>query len=155
MDIDNITEKDVEELLSIRKILTEKKTYPFPKDGKKLNIPMTDDDGKKNFILDITSSSIVLKYTFQNRFQKTIKLARLDINGPPHTNPPNFGKSEISGNHIHIYKDGFELKYAEELDSSYHNILLKPFEIMKKFMAYCNIQDNDSIRYELGLFNDK
>ena len=66
-------------------------------------------------MLDIFRGRIKsLKCSYNNRYGVTIILVRIDINGPPHDNPDG---SSVSGNHIHIYREGFGHKFAYELSS--------------------------------------
>ncbi|MBU1627867.1 hypothetical protein KKB18_10905 [bacterium] len=47
-------------------------------------------DEKVKFIIDVNrNGTIRLKYTYQERYRSSIILVRLDINGSPHTNPPD------------------------------------------------------------------
>ena len=55
------------------------------------------------------------KFKLQNRYALTkLPLVRIDIDSPPHMNPDG---TKTSRNHIHIYKDGYDEKFAYTLDS--------------------------------------
>lgn len=54
-----------------------------------------------------------LKY--QTRAHKVYILARLDLHGPPHRNPPNAphrAGERFTGHHLHIYHEGFSDRVA-------------------------------------------
>jgi len=126
-------------LIKLRKVPVAKNDYRFPNQQYcKLNIPLKSEDGRHNFMLDINRNKINLsKVTYQNRTRTNVVLVRLDLNGAPHRNPDG---NEISGNHIHIYKEGFNDKIAEELPKEFENIKNNDIkQFLKTFMQYCNI----------------
>lgn len=68
---------------------------------------------QEEFILDINKNTIRLeKYTVQNRVRKSIGLIRVDFGVGGHTNPD---RSIILGPHIHVYREGYDLKWAYSL----------------------------------------
>jgi len=84
--------------------------------------------------------------TFQTRARKTIILARLDIEGPPHRNPDG---EEIPCSHLHLYREGFDDKWAQQLPKNFTN----PNDIWKtldEFMDFCFVITKPFI--EKGLF---
>ncbi len=121
--------------------------FSFPTAGSALHIPLFSEDGREEFILDVTSGRIELrKHTLQTRARKTVILARLDICGPPHRNPDG---EEVLCPHLHLYQEGFGDKWAKPLplcftrhDDAYHTL--------GEFMDYCNIVTKPGIL--LGLF---
>jgi len=73
-------------------------------------------DLPQNLLLDVHRASIRLtKLKLQHRGAGIIVLARLDIDGPGHTNPDGV---DISGTHLHLFREGFEDKWAEEIDKT-------------------------------------
>lgn len=99
----------------------------------------------------MTSSSISLtKYSHQNRVHKNIILVRLDVNGPTHRNPDE--ELSLSGDHLHVYREGFGDKYAYELSEDFLAIKDKPFELLQKFLEYCNIEQFQRITQSKELF---
>jgi hypothetical protein len=94
-------------------------------------------DQREKFVLDIWRCGINLaKYKLQNRSRVVYLLARIDIGGPPHQNP-DFVK--IPCPHIHIYREGYDDKWAYPLsDYGFRN----PDDIMvalEDFARFCNI----------------
>lgn len=102
-----------------RKWISERKKfindfYQFPEAGEHLSIEGKGEFTKTDFLIDINRNRHVLeKITFQNRFQKAVVLLRLDLDTKPHQNP-DFKR--ISGNHLHIYREGYDDAFAYELD---------------------------------------
>jgi hypothetical protein len=73
-------------------------------------------DRREQFFLTIERGrrkQIRLKY--QTRARKVIVLARLDLNGPAHKNPPESPyrpNERLDGSHIHLYRESFEDRVA-------------------------------------------
>ncbi len=57
-------------------------------------------------------------------------ILRLDINATKHMNPDG---REISENHLHIYKDGYEIKYAEEFNIEDDDLIKITLDFFKMF----------------------
>ena len=77
-------------------------------------------DRREQFILTFERGQrkrIRLKY--QTRARQVIVLARLDLNGPAHHNPPEEAiyrpNERIAGPHMHLYRENFEDRIAFEL----------------------------------------
>lgn len=97
------------------------------------------DDARERFLLDLWRGTIrVSKLKFQNRARKVIVLVRLDIDGAPHTNPDG---QRLGGTHLHLYREGYEDRWAFPLDSSQFS---KPGDLRQAFddlCRFCNIRD--------------
>jgi hypothetical protein len=95
-DID-IPQAEADALIAMEKQCVENITWLFPEPGGKLAIPLVSPDKRENFMLDITRAQIKLtKATYQNRARQAIILMRLDVDGPPHTNP------DVKKSHVRI-----------------------------------------------------
>ena len=141
-----LTQNEIEYLLNLEKNYVGVQKFKYPTLGGKLNIQLSSNDKNEDFILDITRSHISLsKNTFQNRARGVIILLRLDLNPAPHRNPD--GKV-VTGNHLHIYKEGFGDKYAYPLPEEF--IDCKDInDFLDKFMNYCNIVNKPIIEEDL------
>lgn len=71
-------------------------------------------DGREQFLLDVHRGSLSLKkYTFQERARVIIPLVRVDVGETlRHTNPDGM---LVEGSHIHIYREGYDVKFASPL----------------------------------------
>src|SRR5258708_17201121 len=108
-DID-IPQAEADALIAMEKQCVENTIWLFPEPGGKLAIPLVSPDKRENFTLDITRAQIKLtKATYQNRTRQAIILMRLDLDGPPHTNPY---VQEIPCPHFPIYPERYAHKYA-------------------------------------------
>jgi hypothetical protein len=109
-------------------------------------LPATDDthellgaDPHERFLLDLWRGTIKLsKLKFQTRGRKVIVLVRLDIDGAPHTNPDG---ERLSGTHIHLYREGYEDKWAFPVDGARFGNLADIYQAFQDFCSYCNIRD--------------
>lgn len=102
---------------------------------------------KETFLLDFYRGSFELsKYTINKRYRQIIVLLRYD-NGGRHTNPDG---ETFFGRHVHLYKEGYNDKFAFPV--SMINVLdTDSIEtVFKKIMYFCNIKKFPSI--EIPMF---
>ena len=105
-----LTQAEADALLSLPKKAVTDDVYEVPAAGGKLTVPLVSHDGREEFLLDLYRGRIDLaKAKYQNRARRVVPLARLDINGRPHTNPD--GQS-VPRTHLHLYREGFGLTWA-------------------------------------------
>lgn len=84
----------------MEKRAADERDWLFPPPGERIAIPLTSLDKRECFMLDITRAQIKLtKATCQNRARTAIILLRLDLDGPPRTNPDG---TEVPCPHLHI-----------------------------------------------------
>ena len=162
----NLSQEQVFELISRKKFSDCRSVVISP--GTDRHIDLYTSNLHDIFTLDVERGRVILKYTFQTRYSKTYSLVRLDVGGS-HTNPPvelelgdgdwlndiqpgYAGRRFIKEPHIHIYREGFEDKWAyrpeDLLDiDSYEDM----GQVFFKFLGFCNI---DSIPIQ-GTFDDQ
>lgn len=121
-----------------------------------LNQPMDFDrflrstDRREEFILTIERGNRNrYRLKFQTRARKVIVLARLELHGAPHTNPPDSPYKpgeKLGGCHLHLYREGFEDRIAYELNDvpglgiSKVNPNNPGIEYLEHFMKFCKIK---------------
>lgn len=106
-------------------------------------------DRVDSFKLDYYRGSIKLsRVRHQLRSQTTIILVRLDIDGPPHTNPDG---QVIGPTHMHLFREGYEDKWAEEIDRSIFTDAANIRLTLEQFCEYCNISNVPPIIEQLQL----
>ena len=141
-----LTKNEIKYLLNLEKNYVEAQKCIYPTKKKKKNIQLSSTDKNEEFILDITRPHIsLLKNTFQNRARNSIVLLRLDLNPAPHRNPD--GKV-VTGNHLHIYREGFGDKYAYSLPDVFSDCK-DISDFLDKFMDYCHIINKPIIEEDL------
>jgi hypothetical protein len=95
-------------------------------------------DRREQFLLDVHRGSLSLnKYTFQERARVIIPLVRVDIGETlRHTNPDG---EPIQGSHIHIYREGYDVKFAWPLDRALFRAPEDMIMTFEDFARFCNI----------------
>ena len=141
-----MTQAEADRLISIEKHAADTEERPYPAPGGKLTAPLVSSDGADQFLLDITRGQISLKVSHQTRYRKTTVLVRLDLGGATHRNPDD---SEISTPHIHLYREGYDDKWAFPLPDHVFADLADLFQTAQDFMAYCHITQPPRIRPRL------
>ncbi len=143
----DLSQEQADFFLSIDKSRVDETTWLLPGPGDKINIPLISFEYKEEFLLDISRSRIVLqKATYQTRAKQIHPIARIDLGGQPHRNPDD---SEIGSPHLHVFREGFGLRWAFALDPK---LFLTPNELVPTlydFMAYCNIVDAPDFQVSL------
>ncbi len=95
-------------------------------------------DGKEEFQIDVWRGTLRLsKLKFQNRVRKAIILVRLDIGGAPHTNPDG---TRLPGTHIHIFREGYDDKWAQRVDTARFTAVTDAGKTFQQFCAFCKIE---------------
>src|SRR4030042_2135357 len=140
-----LTQIEADNLIAMRKTFIDPVTISLPP-GSDQTHELTGEDNRERFLLDLWRGTIRLsKVRYQTRGRKVIVLVRLDIDGSPHTNPDG---AKLEGTHLHIYKEGFEDKWAYPIDSPFFRDIANIQLSFDDFCRYCNInspQFQDSI----------
>lgn len=141
-----LTQNEIEYLLNLEKNYVGTQKFKYPTLGGKLNIQLSSADKNEEFILDVTRSHISLtKNSFQNRARGSVILLRLDLDSAPHRNPDG---EIVTGNHLHIYKEGYGDKFAYPLPDNFVKCNdVKDF--LQQFMDYCHIINKPIIEEDL------
>lgn len=106
---------EIDLLLKMSKKLKSNHTILFPYAGEEVKLDVESKTTNDKFIIDINRKGQIniSRCTYQTRYQKSIVLLRKDIKGSPHTNPNG---DHVPCPHIHMYKEGFESRWAFPLD---------------------------------------
>ena len=151
-----LTQSEANALINIPKIKNSDDSYDFPLPGDFLKIPIISQDEQENFLIDISIGRILLtQCTYQERYQTIIILIRLDVDGPPHTNPevvnvplpyltPYNGQT-IDCPHLHVYVEGFMDKWAIPAPNDEFPDTTNLYKTLQDFFQYCNIIETPKI----------
>lgn len=132
-----LIQSEADFLLQMAKIRTSDEEYLYPGIGSNLIIPLISDDGRENFMLDISRGRIeIRKGKYQLRSHQIITLARLDFGGPPHRNPDG---AEIACPHLHLYREGYGDKWAYPAPVGDFRNLADLWLTLHDFMDYCHV----------------
>jgi hypothetical protein len=99
---------------------------------------------RETFLLDVWRGTLRLsKLKLQNRVRIAVILVRLDVDGAPHTNPDGVG---LWGTHLHLFKEGYDDKWAYAVDSKTFTLLSDPGKTLHDFCAFCKIESPPPIQ---------
>jgi hypothetical protein len=144
----DISQEQADLLLQMQKRRRDETLWSFPGISDSISVPLASMDGREEFILDVARGRIdLLKATYQNRARHILVLARLDLGGPPHRNPDG---EEISSPHLHLYREGFDTKWACALPPDQFTNPANLFESLQHFMAFCKVVEPPL--FDAGLF---
>jgi hypothetical protein len=132
-----LTQSEADALLAIEKTRINNDHIKLPDLGGAIDIPLRSHDYREEFILSYTKHKINLaKRNHHLRGRKIIGIARLDLDGPPHRNPD--GK-EIGSRHLHLYREGYGLKWAFDIPKDKFINLDDAYQTLQDFFRYCNV----------------
>ena len=141
-----LTQTEADTLISMRKIFVNPTTVSIPP-GTDQTHDLVGADKRERFLLDLWRGTLRLsKLKFQTRARKIILFVRLDIDGAPHTNPDG---TKIGGSHIHVYREGFEDRWAYPLDREEFGDTTNIMYAFEDFCRYCNIEEPPPLQDEL------
>ena len=98
----------------LKNLVNTDEQFAFPSTGEHKMLDLISEDSRYKFIVDVNRKGYIniSKRAYQARYRKDIVLLRLDVCGPPHANPDGV---VLSGNHLHVYKEGYEDKIAIDI----------------------------------------
>lgn len=133
----DIPEAEANALLTMDKVTASSEPIALPDLGGRTDMPFVSTDEREEFVVSFTRSSISLeKRNHHMRGRKIIGLARLDVDGPPHRNPDG---QEIGPRHLHVYREGYGLKYAVEIPDGLFRNLDDLATTLEDFLKYCHV----------------
>ena len=134
-----LTQEEADALLAMEKHRVNDELHLFPKQGQKVKMQLRSLDDREDFWLDVNRASVDLrKVTYQNRAREVVKLARLDLGGPPHTNPDG---EEISTPHLHLYRENHGDSWAMPVPEDQFADLDDMWTTLQDFMDYCHVTE--------------
>jgi len=157
-----LAQSEADDLINISKMKVSDDNYGFPRPGESLTIPIISQDEQENFLVDISRGRIRLtKYSYQERYQTIIILVRLDLDGPPHTNPDvvnvplsyltPYNGQIIDCPHLHLYVEGFMDKWAIPAPNDEFPDTINLYKTLQDFFRYCNVVEPPKMHWEVLL----
>lgn len=144
-----LDQQTADSLIALAKRIVGNAPIQFPIPGDSVTAQAVDWDGREQFQFDINRKgtlSVTNKCTYQERYQCTEILIRLDMNGPKHTNPDG---NEIPCPHIHIYRQGYSDRWAFPLDTAVFSATDDLVETLQHFFRYCHVAPLPAIQRTL------
>lgn len=144
-----LTQAQADALLQAAKNLINCPAITFPNPGGYLTLDAETTTGTDTFFIDVNRRGkiVVGKCTYLTRYNRTEILLRLDIEGPPHTNPDG---QEIPCPHIHIYREGYADKWAYPLHAEIPTNPADLGQVLYDFLMYNNITNVPQIHIQGG-----
>ena len=135
----SITQAEADYLIELPKRFVTNDPLELGLSALKLKRELVSADGRERFLLDIWCSGARLgKYTFQNRVRVIIILVRVDVGDTlEHTNPDGV---QVSGLHIHIYREAYDDKFAFPLDKYQFGDPSDMVRTFEDFANFCHIE---------------
>jgi len=142
-----LTQEEGDALLEMEKITVGNESIDLPDREGSIEMKFASINGYEEFILNYSRYSINLyKRNHHFRGRRVIGLARLDLNGQTHRNPDG---QEIGDCHLHLYREGYGLKWAFDVPKDKFTNLNDTLQTLEDFMRYCNIVKLPDIRRNL------
>ncbi len=142
-----LTQAEGDALLAMEKISAANLEIDLPDLGGSIDLNFISRNGREEFVLNYTRHTINLsKRNHHFRGRKVVGLARLDLDGPTHRNPDG---QEIGVRHLHLYREGYGLKWAFEIPDEKFSNLDDAFKTLEEFMLFCNIVQLPNIKRSL------
>ncbi len=143
----DISELEAQQLIEMDKVSTSPERLALPDLGGKVIMPFRSPDGREEFCISLSRSSFSLeKRNYHLRGRKIIGLARLDLDGPGHRNPDG---EEIGPRHLHVYRQGYGLKFAVEIPKALFRNLDNMLVTLEDFFRYCHVISPPEIKASL------
>ena len=141
-----LTETEANALIAMRKTFVNPSVISLLA-GSDQTHELLGDDKRERFLLDLWRGTMRLsKLKFQTRGRTVIVLVRLDIDGAPHTNPDG---AEMKCPHLHLYREGYEDKWAYPIDPNDFSNPKDTGQTFKNFCQYCNVVQIPRFQEEL------
>lgn len=130
---------------------------PLAGDGRTYQIESL--DGRTAFLIDVNRRGKIklTRCSYLERYRVTDILARLDIDGPPHTNPtvttpplPSLAAhvgATIACPHFHYYVEGFDDRWAVPASEAGFQQTTDLVLALREFMTHCGVHDVPTIQY--------
>jgi hypothetical protein len=133
-----LTQAEADQLIAMTKHFMRPPAYISIPSGCDDTFELAGLNNRERFLLDVWRGTIRLsKLRFQNRVQIAIVLLRLDVDGAPHTNPDGV---TVTGTHIHVFREGYDDRWAYPVDASKFTLLSDPGTTFGEFCTFCNIE---------------
>lgn len=135
--------------------------FEMPPAGDKRTFELESLDRRTAFLLDVNRAGRIKLTRCSNleRYRTTEILARLDIDGPPHTNPhvaavpvamlAAHNGATIPCPHFHFYVEGFEDRWAIPAIEAGLTTTNDLVQALRQFMTHCGVEDVPTIQYPM------
>ena len=142
-----LTQEEGDGLLAMAKVAVASDPVDLPDLGGRAEFALVSKDRREEFVINFTRNRIKLsKRSHHMRGRKVVGLCRLCLDGAPHRNPDG---GEVGPRHMHVYREGFGLKFAVDLPDGVFRDLDDGLSTIEDFMRYCNVVELPNFRRSL------
>lgn len=146
-----LLQAEADRLRTMAKRLTTPSEVQLPTSGEMVTFEAESVDRREKFCIDANRRGKIrqLKCTYLERYQVVTILARLDVGGPPHTNPrarevplrslESYNGAIIPCPHLHFYVEGYEDRWAVPAPGSAFRHAEDLTVTLREFMVYCGV----------------
>ena len=131
-----LTQEEATDLLELLKKCVSS-SISLPKQGGRedISVVSTERESEKFIISVNRRNKRVNKVSYVARYKKgDVVLLRLDVGvTSPHVNPELLGGEILTGPHLHIYREGFEERYAIPFDIKNDDLITNFLAFLKRF----------------------
>ncbi|MCZ0861011.1 hypothetical protein O0S10_07200 [Methanocorpusculum sp. MG] len=141
-----VSQSNADTLLYLPKQRVNDHLHTYPDAGCRLEVPIIAIDRSELFYLTVTPGKYdFYKVSDQLRVKSTnILLARIDIGSSlVHINPDG---ERIVGPHLHTYREGYSLRFAQTLENTPFTSPEDPWKTLDEFMNFCTIMKKPEIQ---------
>ncbi len=148
-----LIQAEADRLITLPKRRSNDKRIDFPVARSSIVVELESVDGREEFLLDVNRKGRtirVAKCTYQTRYMVTVVLVRLDLDGPPHRNPPGpaplphltaFEAIELPCPHLHVYVEDHDVHWAMPAPIHAFSLTGDLHDTLQDFYRYCNVID--------------
>lgn len=147
MNVELITQDEFDHLMALEKVALQSVSYKYPDLGGTLTVPLESVSRDERFTMNIGRGYVkVSKVSFHKRVRSSIGLVRVDLDGSPHKNPDG---QLIDCPHIHLYREGYELKWAEPLPTEHFKQSADAMVVFDELLNFCNVTRKPILEWRL------
>jgi len=133
----------------------------MPNAGEGMTFALESLDGRTAFLIDANRRGRIklTRCSYLERYRVVDCLARLDIDGPPHTNPAAaapplpmlapYNGAVVRCPHYHFYVEGYEDRWAIPAGDAGFKQTSDLVLALREFMTHCGVQDVPMIQYPM------
>jgi len=135
--------------------------FGMPSAGEGMTFALESLDGRTAFLIDANRRGKfkLTKCTYLERYRVVDVLARLDIDGPPHTNPAvtnpplpmlaPYNGATVPCPHYHFFVEGYEVRWAVPATVVGLNETTDLVLALREFMTHCGVQEVPTVQYPM------
>ena len=132
---------------------TAKASFSMPMAGESQTFQLDSVDGRHTFLIDVNRRGKIrlTRCSYLERYRVVDVLARLDIDGPPHTNPTaaqpplpilaSYNGASVQCPHFHFFVEGYDDRWAVPAAAMGFRQTTDIVLALREFMTHCGVED--------------